>query len=222
LGKEHANSVRPLGFSFDGPQGKDRLCFVSNDVVCPPVFAEHGLSSQAGVKEMLARLGVWTSQVLVFGRALRELLEAIKRFGPWRFLKSLVFGHFKRRPLCKPKSKPIWCALKKTEPGSHSDCSSLDVDAGHGIPSCLVLAPEAKALVSPVTTSEYSYRSGCSLGYGPVLGVDQRMSPGVLGSSLSMFERNVTGPSSAAEVASGMGSSSEFSFDLVDSSSGTT
>jgi hypothetical protein len=33
------------------------------------------------VKETLALLGVWTSQVLVFGQALRELLEAIKGFG---------------------------------------------------------------------------------------------------------------------------------------------
>jgi hypothetical protein len=73
---------------------------------------------------------------LVFGHALRELLEAIKGFGLWRFLKSLGFGHFKRRPLRKPKSKPIWYALKKTKPGSRG---SLDMDVGHGVPSPPVL-----------------------------------------------------------------------------------
>jgi hypothetical protein len=86
----------------------------------------------------------------------------IKDFGPWRFLKSLGLGHFKRRPLRKPKSKSIWCTLKKTKPGSHSGCFSLDVDAGHGVPSPPVLVPEAKALVSLATTSEDSRRGGCS------------------------------------------------------------
>jgi hypothetical protein len=182
-----------------------------------------------------------------FGQALMELLEAIKGFGPWKFLKSLGFGHFKRRPLSKPKSKPIfWCALKKTKSGSRLGCSSSNVDAGHGVPSCLDLESEAKAPDSPVTTSEDSRHSGCSstsqvgvsdflpsarvdVGYGPVLGVDPRMSLEVLGSSPSMFELDVTGPSSTVEVVSGMGSSSEFSSELVlevlsklDSSSGTT
>jgi hypothetical protein len=58
--------------------------------------------------------------------------------------------------------------------------------------------------------------------YGPILGVDLRMSPEVLGSSPSMSERNVTRPSSAAEVVSGMGSSLKFSSDLMDSSLRTT
>lgn len=65
-------------------------------------------------------------------------------------------------------------------------------------------------------------------GYGPVLGVDPRMLLEVLGSSPSMSKRDVTGPSSAVEVVSGMGSSLEFSSELVlkvmtglDSSSGT-
>jgi len=53
LGKEHADSVRLLGFSSDGLQGKDRLCFVPSDVACSVVFAEQELSSQAEVKEML-------------------------------------------------------------------------------------------------------------------------------------------------------------------------
>jgi hypothetical protein len=53
--------------------------------------------------------------------------------------------------LRKPKSKPIfWCALKKTKPGSHSGCSSSDVDAGHGVLSSPNLAPEANAPDSPV------------------------------------------------------------------------
>jgi hypothetical protein len=61
----------------------------------------------------MALLGVWTSQVLVFGQALRELLEAFKGLGHWKFLKSVGFGRFKRRPLLKPKSKPNSGALSR-------------------------------------------------------------------------------------------------------------
>jgi hypothetical protein len=42
FGKEHADSVRPLGFSSDGPQGKDRLCSVPGDVACYTVSAKRG------------------------------------------------------------------------------------------------------------------------------------------------------------------------------------
>jgi hypothetical protein len=59
----------------------------------------------------------------------------------------------------KPKNKPIWCALKKTKSGSRG---SLDVDAGHEVPSPQVLAPEAKAPISPATMSKDSCHSGCS------------------------------------------------------------
>jgi hypothetical protein len=235
-----------LGFSSDGLQGKDHLCSVPNDVACSVGLAEQGLSSQAGVKETLTLLGAWMSQVLVFGQALKEIMEAFKRFGPWKFLKSLGYGHFKRRPLRKPRSKPIFrCALKKTKPASHLDCSSSGMDAGHGALSSPDLALEAKALDPPATTFEDSCHSGCSLtsqvgagdsppsasvdaSYGLVLGVDPRMSLEVLGSSLSRSERDVTGRSSVVEVVSGMGSTTELSFELVlevvtglDSSPGT-
>jgi hypothetical protein len=93
----------------------------------------------------------------------------------------------------------------------------LRVDEGHEGPNSLDLAPEAKAPDYPATTSEDSHRGGCSPSsqvgasdsppsasvdakYGLVLGVDPHMLPEVLGSSPSMFERDVIGPSSAAEV----------------------
>lgn len=44
LGKEHVDSVRPFGFSSNGPQGKDHLCSVSGDVACYTVSAKRGLS----------------------------------------------------------------------------------------------------------------------------------------------------------------------------------
>jgi len=86
------------------------------------------------------------------------------------------------------------------------------VDEGHGGPNSLDLAPEAKAPDYLATTSD-----GCSPSsqvgacdsppsasvdakYGPVLGVDPHMSPEVLGSTPSMFEHDVIGPFSAAEV----------------------
>jgi len=106
------------------------------------------------------------------------------------------------------------------------------VDAGHKVLSSLDLASEAKAPDSPTTTSKDSCRSECcptsqvgpgdsppsarvDAGYGLVLGVDLRMSPEVLGSSSSKHECDVIGPSSAAKVVSGMGSSSEFSPEFV-------
>lgn len=52
-------------------------------------------------------------------------------------------------------------------------------------------------------------------GYGPVLGVDPRMSSEVLGSSPLMFERDVTRPSLVNDVVFGMGSSLEFYSELV-------
>lgn len=176
----------------------------------------------------------WTNQILGFGQALRELLEVIKGFGPWKFLKSLGFGCFKRRPLRKPKSNP------SSVPSRRRTLVLIQVALSwtwiHRVPSSLVLALEANAPVSPATTFEDSRRGGCSLpsqigaggsspfaivdaGHGPVLGGHPRM---VLGSSPSMFERDVTGPSLAAKVVSGMGSSLEFSSDLVDSSPRTT
>jgi hypothetical protein len=39
MGEEHADSARLLGFSSDGPQGKDRLCSIPGDVACSAVFA---------------------------------------------------------------------------------------------------------------------------------------------------------------------------------------
>lgn len=83
------------------------------------------------MKEMLAFLRVWTSQVLAFGQALRELMQDLKGVGPWKILKSLGHGHSKRRPWRKTKCKTIFrCALKKFNTGSVST-----VDAGHRVPS---------------------------------------------------------------------------------------
>lgn len=61
MGTELADSARSLGFSSVGPQSKDRLCSVPCDVACSALFAEHGLSSHACMKEKLALLGAWTS-----------------------------------------------------------------------------------------------------------------------------------------------------------------
>lgn len=75
---------------------------------------------------------------------------------------------------------------------------------------------------SPASTSKDSRHASDSppsvsvdAGYGLVLGVDPWVSPKVLGSSPSVFDHGVNGPSSATEVASGKGPSSEFSFELA-------
>jgi hypothetical protein len=44
------------------------------------------------VKETLALLGAWTSQVLAFGQALRELLKDLKGVGLGRFLSLWALG----------------------------------------------------------------------------------------------------------------------------------
>jgi hypothetical protein len=102
--EERVVTARLLGSSSVGPQGKDRLCSVPSDVACSAGFAEQ---TQACVKEMLALLGAWTSQVLAFEQALRELMQDLKGVGPWKILKSLGLGHSKMRPWRKTKRKPF-------------------------------------------------------------------------------------------------------------------
>jgi hypothetical protein len=59
-------------------------------------------------------LVAWTSQVLVFGLALMELLEVIKGFGPWKFLKFLGFTQAQKQThlLVRPQEDEIWFSLR--------------------------------------------------------------------------------------------------------------
>jgi hypothetical protein len=72
LGKEHADNARPLGFSSNGPQGKDRLCSVPGDVACSCITVvvftcrcEGDIGSSWGVDELGP--GFWTGPKRAFG-----------------------------------------------------------------------------------------------------------------------------------------------------------